>query len=50
MSDHTNQILHDLTKASMDIYAKMNIIPQRVLEMLKFKRYCNLIGGEHFGL
>ena len=29
---------------------KVNIIPQIVLEILKFKNSCNLIGGEHFYL
>ena len=28
---------------------KTNIIPQIVFEELKFKKYCDLIGGEHFG-
>ena len=29
---------------------KMNIVPQIVFEILEFKKPCNLIGGEHFGL
>ena len=29
---------------------KMNIMPQVVSEILKFKKSYNLIGGEHFGL
>ena len=29
---------------------KTNIIPQIVFEELKFKKYCDLIRGEHFGL
>ena len=29
---------------------KMNFIPQIVFEILKFKKSCNLIGREHFGL
>ena len=29
---------------------KMKIIPEIVLEILKFKKSCNLIGGEHFGI
>ena len=28
----------------------MNIVPQIVFEILEFKKPCNLIGGEHFGL
>ena len=49
MPDQTQQILHE---ASMDIklHAKKNIIPQLVFEKLKFKKFCNLICGEHFGL
>ena len=50
--DQTQQILQDLTKASMDInyIQKMNIKPPTVFEILKFKKSCNLICGEHFGL
>ena len=29
---------------------KMNITPQMVFEILKFKKFCNLIGGDYFGL
>ena len=51
MPDQTQQILHNLIKASMDIYKqKMKIILQIVFEILKFKKFCNLIGREHFGL
>ena len=50
--DQTQQILQDLTKASMVInyMQKMNIITQIVFEILKFKKSCDLIRGEHFGL
>ena len=46
MPYQTQQILHDLTKACMDIelHAKMNFIPQIVFEILKFKKSCNLTG------
>ena len=27
---------------------KENIIPQTVFDILKFKKFCNLICGEHF--
>ena len=49
--NHTYQTLHDLTKASMDsnYMQKMNIIPQIVVEILKFKQFCNWIGREYFG-
>ena len=52
MPDQTQQILHDLTKASMisNYMQKMNIVPQIVFKKLKFKKSCNLIGREHFGL
>ena len=52
MHDQTQQILHDLTEAFMDIqmHAKISIITQIVYLILKFKKCCNLIGGEHFGL
>ena len=48
----TDQTRHDLTKASMDneLQQKMNFIPHIVFEILKFKKSCNLIGREHFGL
>ena len=29
---------------------KMNIITQIVFEILKLKKSCNLIGGEHFDI
>ena len=29
---------------------KTNIIPQIIFEKLRFKKSCNLIGGQHFGL
>ena len=29
---------------------KMNITPEIFFEILKFKKFCNLIGGEHFGI
>ena len=29
---------------------KINIIPQIVFEILKFKKFCNLICGEHYNL
>ena len=50
MPDQTQQILQDLTKAYMDInyMQKMNITPQIVFEILKFKKSCNLICGDHF--
>ena len=52
MPDHTQQILHDLTKASMAIllHVKNEIILHMVFKILQFKKSCNLIGGEHFGL
>ena len=45
MPDQTQQALHDLTKASMDIYAK-----NEVFEILKLKKSRNRIGRENFGL
>ena len=54
MPDQTQQILHDLTKASIDIYLHAKkctfFLPQIVSEILKFKNSCSLVGGEHFGL
>ena len=52
MPEQTQKILHDLIKASMDIWLheKMNVIPRTVFEKLKFKKSCNLTDGEHFGL
>ena len=52
MPDQTQQILQDLTKLPWisNYIQKKNIIPQIVFEILKFKKSCNLICGEHFGL
>ena len=53
MSDKTQQILHDLTKAFTWIsnyIQNMKIISQTVSKILKIKKSCHLIGGEHFGL
>ena len=52
MSDHTQQILHDLNEASMDIQlnAKVNIIPQIVFEILQFEKSGNLIDGGDFAI
>ena len=49
MPDHTQRILHDIIKVSMDIwlYGK-NEHYTSVFEILKFKKSCNLIGGKHF--
>ena len=46
--DQTQQILQGLIKSSMDITQKTNITPQKVFEILKFKKSCNLICGEHW--
>ena len=52
MPDHTQQIFMILLKLlwTSNYMQKMNIMPQIVFEILKFKKSCNLIGGEHFGL
>ena len=53
MSDKTQQILHDLTKAFTWIsnyIQNMKIISQTVSKILKVKKSCHLIGGEYFGL
>ena len=53
MPDQTQKILQDLTKVSMYILTtckKKNIIPQIAFKILKFKKSCNLICGDHFGL
>ena len=52
MPDQTQQLLQDLTKASIDInyMQKTNYnIPQIVFEV-KFDKFCNLICGQHFGV
>ena len=49
---HTQQMLR-FNWASMrkiSYIEKMKIIPQIVFELLKFKKSCNLIDEEHFGL
>ena len=52
MPDQTQQILHDSTKLPWisNYMQKMNIIAQIVFKILKFKKFSNVIGGEHFGL
>ena len=50
MPDQTQQILQSLIKSFMDIMQKMNIVPQKVFEILKFKRSCDLICGEHWAI